>query len=75
MDRRCSRKAMLEEQGDGEARLVFWQLRQMDISRSKMLVQLNSKFQKFPLYSYLVRINHFAFFYAFIIGDTVIYIA
>lgn len=57
MDRRCSRKTTLELQEDGEAKLVFWQLHQMDISRNKMLVLLNSKYQKFPLYSYLVSIN------------------
>lgn len=62
MDRRCSRKAMLEEMllEDGEARLVSWRLHRMDTSRSRMPVQLNSRYQRFLLYSYLVsdQYNH-----------------
>lgn len=56
MDRRCSRKLMLEAQENGEEKLVFYQLLPTDIFRNKMLVQLNSKFQKYLLYLYLVRI-------------------
>lgn len=54
MGHRCLRKAMFELQEDGEAKLVFWRLHPMDIFRSRTSVRSNSKYQKFPLYSYLV---------------------
>lgn len=41
-------------QEDGEGKLVFWQLHQMDTFRSRTSVRSNSKYQKFPLYSCLV---------------------